>query len=81
MAQHTPVAERNSAIAIHAVDNRSRLLEAEEVFDEAAIDRYVFLRDAYLQRRRGLVYDGNPPREKFEDDDDPAPSTPAAPRP
>ena len=79
VAQHTPVAERNSAIAVHAVDNRSRLLEAEEVFDEAAIDRYVFLRDAYLQRRRGLVYDGNPPREKFEDDDEPA--TPAAPRP
>jgi phospholipid-binding lipoprotein MlaA len=78
VAQHTPVAERNSAIAIHTVDNRSRLLEAEEVFDEAAIDRYVFLRDAYLQRRRGLVYDGNPPREKFEDDDDPVP---AAPRP
>jgi phospholipid-binding lipoprotein MlaA len=81
VAQHTPVAERNSAIAIHAVDNRSRLLEAEEVFDEAAIDRYVFLRDAYLQRRRGLVYDGNPPREKFEDYDDPAPAVPAAPRP
>lgn len=79
VAQHTPVAERNSAIAVHAVDNRSRLLDAEEVFDEAAIDRYVFLRDAYLQRRRGLVYDGNPPREKFEDDDEPA--TPAAPRP
>lgn len=81
VAQHTPVAERNSAIAIHSVDNRSRLLDAEEVLDEAAIDRYVFLRDAYLQRRRGLVYDGNPPREKFEDYDDPAPSTPAESRP
>lgn len=81
VVQHTPVPERNSAIAVHSVDTRSRLLDAEEILDEAAIDRYVFLRDAYLQRRRGLVYDGNPPREKFEDNDDPAPSTPASPRP
>ena len=81
VVQHTPVAERNSAIAIHGVDTRSRLLDAEKVLDEAAIDRYVFLRDAYLQRRRGLVYDGNPPREKFEDYDDPAPAAPASSRP
>ncbi|MDP3483377.1 MAG: VacJ family lipoprotein [Sulfuricella sp.] len=76
VALHSPVPERNSAIAIHSVDNRARLLDAEKVLDEAAIDRYVFLRDAYLQRRRGLVYDGNPPREKFEDNDDPASSRP-----
>ncbi len=69
VAQHTPVAERNTAIAVHTVDTRARLFDAEKVLDEAAIDRYVFLRDAYLQRRRGLVYDGNPPREKLEDDD------------
>lgn len=68
--QHDPVNERNSAVAIHTVDNRARLLDAEKVLDEAAIDRYTFLRDAYLQRRRGLVYDGNPPREKFENDND-----------
>jgi phospholipid-binding lipoprotein MlaA len=67
LLQHTPVPERNSGIAIHSVDTRARLFDAEKVLDEAAIDRYVFLRDAYLQRRRGLVYDGNPPREKFED--------------
>jgi phospholipid-binding lipoprotein MlaA len=65
--QHTPVPERNSAVAIHGVDARARLLDAEKVLDEAALDRYIFLRDAYLQRRNGLVYDGNPPREKFED--------------
>lgn len=80
--QHTPVDERNTVVAVHTVDGRSRLLDAEKVLDEAAIDRYVFLRDAYLQRRRGLVYDGNPPREKLEDEDDePAPAAPAAPRP
>lgn len=79
VTQHKPVPERNSAIAVHAVDDRARLLDAEGILDEAALDRYVFLRDAYLQRRLGLVYDGNPPREKFEDDDEPAPAAPAAP--
>lgn len=78
--RHHPVPERNSAVAVYGVDTRARLLDAEGILDEAALDRYVFLRDAYLQRRLGLVYDGNPPREKFEDDD-PAPSTPASSRP
>lgn len=67
--QHNRVPERNSAYALHTIDTRSRMFDAEKVLDEAAIDRYVFLRDAYLQRRRGLVYDGNPPREALEDDD------------
>lgn len=67
--QHDPVPERNSAIAIDGVDTRSRLLNTEEILDEASLDRYVFLRDAYLQRRRGLVYDGNPPREKLDEED------------
>ena len=31
------------------------------VLDAAALDPYEFLRDAYLQRRRSLVFDGNPP--------------------
>ena len=28
---------------------------------DAALDKYSFTRDAYLQRRRSDVYDGNPP--------------------
>ncbi|MEK7769274.1 MAG: VacJ family lipoprotein, partial [Pseudomonadota bacterium] len=35
---------------------------------EAALDKYEFLRDAYLQRRRSLVFDGNPPRRKADED-------------
>jgi len=45
-----------------AVDTRAQLLDKEEIVDEAALDKYEFLRDAYLQRRRSLIYDGNPPR-------------------
>jgi len=45
---------------------RADLLEAGRILEEAALDKYVFQRDAYLQRRRSLVYDGRPPRERFE---------------
>ena len=49
---------------------RSELLSASDLVDEASMDRYVFLRDGYLQRRRFLIYDGNPPREYDPDDPD-----------
>lgn len=48
--------------ALQAVSKRSELLDAEEIVDEGALDKYEFLRDAHLQRRRSLIYDGNPPR-------------------
>ena len=37
------------------------------LIDQAALDRYTFVRRAYLQRRAYLVYDGNPPPEKDEE--------------
>jgi phospholipid-binding lipoprotein MlaA len=43
------------------VNVRSNLLEAERLLEQAAVDRYSFLREAYLQRRRNLIYDGSPP--------------------
>jgi len=49
------------------VRTRASLLQAEGVLDEAALDRYTFIRDAWLQRRRSQVYDGNPPRPKEEE--------------
>lgn len=51
-----------------AADTRAGLLKSEKTLDEAALDKYEFIRDAYLQRRRSLVHDGNPPR--IEEDDD-----------
>lgn len=61
-----PIDVRNSLIATRAVQTRADLLGASRVLDQAALDKYVFQRDAYLQRRRSLVYDGRPPRERFE---------------
>jgi phospholipid-binding lipoprotein MlaA len=49
---------------VKAVDTRAKLLKAESIMDEAALDPYVFLREAYLQRRKHMVYDGNPPKEE-----------------
>jgi len=69
LTNYHDVAERNVAAVVKIEDTRARLLETDEVLDEAALDPYVFLRDAYLQRRRSLVYDGNPPRRKFEEDE------------
>jgi phospholipid-binding lipoprotein MlaA len=57
------VATRNSLIAVRVVSNRANLLPADKVIEEAALDKYSYVRDAYLQRRRNLIYDGNPPRE------------------
>lgn len=64
---HVPT--RNTLGALRIVNRRARLLDAEKVLDEAALDPYTFLRDAYIQHRRNAVYDGNPPREKMLDDE------------
>jgi phospholipid-binding lipoprotein MlaA len=53
--------------ALDKVRTRANLLKAGRVLDQAALDRYTFLRDAWLQRRRNQVFDGNPPREKEEE--------------
>ncbi len=61
---------RNEAYVTNLTGKRASLLEQENVLDEAAIDRYAFIRDAYLQHRQSMVYDGNPPRQKYDDEDD-----------
>ena len=71
------IPERNSLSTLRFVNTRARMLDAEKVLDEAALDPYTFLRDAYIQHRRNDVYDGNPPREKLEDDTAPGPQSEA----
>ena len=56
-----------SAWTFDKVRARANLLQAEGAINAAAIDRYTFIRDAWWQRRRNQVYDGNPPREKEEE--------------
>jgi len=54
------------AVALAFISLRADLLGATDVVDQAAIDPYVFTRDAYFQYRRNLVYDGNPPPDENE---------------
>lgn len=57
----TPVFEidniplRNSALGLFVVDTRESLLDADDLVNRTALDRYSFIRDAYLQRRDALV--------------------------
>lgn len=54
---------RNSLYGLGAVDLRAQALALGELVDTAALDKYRFIRNAYLQRRRYLLYDGKPPEE------------------
>lgn len=56
------VALRNSAVALRAVEVRAGLLPGDKVIEEAALDKYAYIRSGYLQRRASQVHDGNPPR-------------------
>lgn len=57
------IALRNSLYVLDVVRTRAGLLKAEKVLDEAALDKYTFTRDAWLQRRRNHVFDGRPPKD------------------
>ncbi|MES2771079.1 MAG: VacJ family lipoprotein [Pseudomonadota bacterium] len=56
---------RNSLSGTRLVDKRAGLLPTDEIVEEAAFDKYTYIRDAYLQHRRSEIYDGNPPRESW----------------
>ncbi len=53
-----PVRWRNVGTAVRLIDRRASLLGASNLIEEAALDRYEFIRDAYMQRREGQIKDG-----------------------
>jgi phospholipid-binding lipoprotein MlaA len=61
--RHEPGGVAFAVAAVRGVSRRADLLDASRILEEAALDKYVFQRDAHLQRRKSLIYDGNPPRE------------------
>jgi phospholipid-binding lipoprotein MlaA len=63
--------------ALNLIDTRASLLSASRIVDSIALDKYTFIRDAYITRRRNLVYDGNPP--ELPEEIEPALSPPAVP--
>ncbi len=63
VSNHDITDERNVAVMTRIVDKRASLLKTTHLLSDAAIDKYSFTRDGYLQFRRNQVYDGNPPEE------------------
>jgi phospholipid-binding lipoprotein MlaA len=64
VANMNDVAWRNSLSVLEVVDTRAKYLRAGRLLDDAALDKYTFTRDAFLQHRRNDVYDGNPPDDE-----------------
>ena len=58
---------RNSIWGLNYLDTRAQALQSEDVLDTAALDKYRFLRNAYLRARRYQLYDGKPPPELEEE--------------
>lgn len=52
---------------VSAVNTRANLLDASRIRDQAALDPYTFVREAWRQRREFEIYDGNPPGDGFEE--------------
>ena len=61
MRRIRPNFDRMALYSLRAVNQRSRVLNASSVLEQASPDEYAFVRNAYLQRRRYLIHDGNPP--------------------
>lgn len=57
------VPDINSVRAVTVIHTRAQLLDATSLMSDVALDKYAFVRDAYLQRRRNLIYNGEPPDE------------------
>ncbi|MFN2308817.1 MAG: VacJ family lipoprotein [Gammaproteobacteria bacterium] len=70
VVRHEEIRERNSLAGLRLVDTRASLLSAGRVRDAAALDSYLFTREAYRQLRWSRIHDGNPPPLPFDDFDD-----------
>lgn len=68
----------NQVRLVQFLDKRTQLLDAKDLVDDASIDPYAFMRDAYLQRRASLVQDGLVPQELLQDEFEPDDDEPAA---
>jgi phospholipid-binding lipoprotein MlaA len=74
---YTKPAVRNSLYGLNFVNTRTNLLGTTELIEQAALDKYSFVRDGYLQRRQNLIESRTGPRNLPEYED--AGSAPAQP--
>jgi phospholipid-binding lipoprotein MlaA len=59
---------RYAVLGLELLNTRANLLHTTRLLEQGALDPYLFMRDAYLQMRENLVYDGNPPPPEFDFD-------------
>ncbi|MBX9605030.1 MAG: VacJ family lipoprotein [Gammaproteobacteria bacterium] len=52
---------------VSTINTRANLLDATRIRDQAALDPYTFVREAWRQQRTYDIYDGNPPGDGYED--------------
>lgn len=71
--------EENILTVMQTINLRANLLDAGNLVDDVALDKYAFIRDAFLQRRQNLIYEGDPPDE--DEPEDPSRDDAAAPDP
>lgn len=60
---------RNSMVGVRYIDMRASLLPTDKIVEQAAFDKYSYIRDAYLQYRRSEINDGQAPAAKRPEDD------------
>lgn len=64
---HVPSPEVESAQVLRVVDTRAGLLGAGDLLEQAALDKYSFLRDAYLGRRESQIQ-GPQAEERYDEE-------------
>lgn len=62
------ISTRNTLLGLELVHERYTLLGVDKTVEEGSLDKYIYTRDYYLQRRRYKVYDGNPPKERLDEE-------------
>jgi len=63
----TSTTEIVALATVKTIDTRANLLKTTDLRDEMALDPYIFTRESYYQYRQNRIYDGDPPKEIFED--------------
>jgi len=78
-----PLAGQFGVWSLQLVNTRAGLLAAGRLLEDIALDKYTFIRDAYLQRRRSLTLDGDEsqPEDPSKDDPETLPEGGPSPKP
>ena len=78
VTQSGNVPVRNSLTGLRLVDTRANLLDAGNLMDAVALDKYTFSRDVYLHRRQSLIREEKRQAEERFDLPEVAPGAPAS---